>query len=134
LLPSQCSPGYLFRRFSLCFRTVEVILKPENHPASANSIKFSVIGLNHGHIYGMTDALIGGGGKLVSVYAKEPELLAGFTKRYPDVKTARSEQEILEDNSVQLVASASIPIERAPLGIRVMKAGKDFMADINQEF
>ncbi len=82
----------------------------------------------------MTDALIGGGGKLVSVYAKEPELLAGFTKRYPDVKTARSEQEILEDNSVQLVASASIPIERAPLGIRVMKAGKDFMADINQEF
>ncbi len=110
-------------------RPVEVILKPEKKSAPANSIGFSVIGLNHGHIYGMTDALIGGGGKLVSVFAKELELLAGFTKRYPDVKIARSEQEILEDKSVQLVASASIPVERAPLGIRVMKAGKDFMAD-----
>lgn len=110
-------------------RPVEVILKSSQRKAPANSLRFSVIGLNHGHIYGMTDALIGGGGKLVSVYAREPELLAGFTKRYPDVKAARSEQEILEDKSVQLIASASIPVERAPLGIRVMKAGKDFMAD-----
>ena len=29
---------------------VEVILKPEKRPAPANSIRFSVIGLNHGHI------------------------------------------------------------------------------------
>lgn len=108
---------------------IEVILKPEKREAPASSIRFSVIGLNHGHIYGMTDALIGGGGKLVSVYAKEPELLAGFIKHYPDAKAARSEEDILGDTSVQLVASASIPIERAPLGIRVMKAGKDFMAD-----
>jgi predicted dehydrogenase len=108
---------------------VEVILKPGKRPAPLNSIKFSVIGINHGHIYGMTDALTGGGGQLVSVFAREPELLAGFTKRYPDVKVAGSEQEILEDNSIQLVASASIPVERAPLGIRVMNSGKDFMAD-----
>ena len=108
---------------------VEVILKPEKRPAPANSIRFSVIGLNHGHIYGMADALLGGGGKLVSVYAREPELLAAFTKRYPNVKVAGSEEEILDDSSVQMVASASIPVDRAPLGIRVMKAGKDFMAD-----
>ena len=108
---------------------VEVILKPQERPATANSIRFSVIGLNHSHIYGMTNALIRGGGKLVSVYAREPELLAGFTKRYPNVKVAGSEEEILGDDSVQLVASASIPVDRAPLGIRVMKAGKDFMAD-----
>ena len=108
---------------------VEVILKPQERPAPANSIRFSVIGLNHSHIYGMTNALIRGGGKLVSVYAREPELLAGFTKRYPNVKVAGSEEEILGDDSVQLVASASIPVDRAPLGIRVMKAGKDFMAD-----
>src|SRR5690606_19522389 len=48
---------------------------------------------------------------------------------YPNAKQARSEKEILEDSSVQLVASASIPIDRAPLGIQVMKHGKDFMAD-----
>jgi predicted dehydrogenase len=42
---------------------------------------------------------------------------------------ARSETEILEDRAVQLVLSSAIPDERAPLGIRVMKHGKDYMAD-----
>ena len=41
----------------------------------------------------------------------------------------RSEDEILDDNSIQLVASASIPVERAPLGVRVMQSGKDYMTD-----
>ena len=36
-------------------------------------IRFSVISINHPHIYGMINAVIKGGGELVSVYAKEPE-------------------------------------------------------------
>lgn len=126
---SMFPPEILYGGINRSSSPVEVILKPEKRPAPSNSINFSVIGLNHGHIYGMTDALLGGGGKLISVYAPEPDLLAEFKKRYPDVKVARSEKEILEDDSIQLVASASIPVDRAPLGIRVMKAGKDFMAD-----
>jgi len=106
-----------------------IILKPEKRSPPKESIMFSVIGLNHSHIYGMADALIKGGGQLVSVYAREPELLQSFIKRYPKVKVAASEEEILGDKTIQLVASASIPVERAPLGIRVMKSGKDFMAD-----
>ncbi|MFD1139947.1 Gfo/Idh/MocA family protein [Larkinella insperata] len=98
-------------------------------PAGAARIKFSAIGLNHGHIYGQVEAVIRGGGQLVSFYAKEPDLAAAFAKRYPDAKLARSEQEILDDSSIQLVVSAGIPDERAPLGIRVMRAGKDYMAD-----
>ena len=92
-------------------------------------VKFSVIGLNHGHIYGQCEAVIRNGGQLVSFYAKEPELIAAFTKRHPDAKLARSEKEILEDASIQLVVSASIPVDRAPLGIQVMRHGKDFMVD-----
>ena len=107
----------------------EIILKPEKRAAPKESIRFAVIGINHGHIYGMIDALVGGGGKMVSVYVKEPDLLKQFTHRFPDVKVAKSEEEILEDQSIQLVASSGIPVERAPLGIRVMKAGKDFMSD-----
>lgn len=110
-------------------RPDEIILKAENRTAPKESIRFSVAGLNHGHIYGMVDALIGGGGELVAVYSREPELLPAFTRRYPDVKVAKSEQEILDDDSIQLVASAGIPVERAPLGIKVMKSGKDYMAD-----
>lgn len=93
------------------------------------SIRFSVIGLNHGHIYGMTEAIIRGGGELVAVYAKEPELMAGYVKRYPNVKQAKSEQEVLEDKSIQLILSAAIASERAPIGIKAMQHGKDFMAD-----
>ena len=77
----------------------EIILKPVKKPAPSESIRFSVIGLNHDHIYGMVNALIGGGGKLVAVYAKEANLLQSFLKRYPDAKVARSEDEILDDNS-----------------------------------
>lgn len=97
--------------------------------SSAPRIRFSVIGMNHGHIYSQTEAVIRGGGELVSYYAKEPELTQAFGKRYPDAKQARSEAEILEDPSIQLVLSASIPEDRAPLGIRVMQHEKDYMAD-----
>lgn len=97
--------------------------------AGASLIRFSAIGLNHGHIYGQVETVIRGGGELVSFYAKEPELVQAFSKRYPQAKLARSEKEILEDKSIHLVVSASIPVDRAPLGIRVMQHGKDFMAD-----
>ncbi|WP_234733681.1 Gfo/Idh/MocA family protein [Tellurirhabdus bombi] len=96
---------------------------------TAARIRFSVIGLNHGHINGQVDAVTAGGGQLVSFYAKEPDLAAAFAKRYPQAKQAGSEKEILEDQSIQLVVSASIPDERAPLGVRVMRAGKDYMVD-----
>jgi len=107
----------------------EIIIQPGNRPAPKESIRFSVIGINHSHIYGMVNSLIEGGGQLVAVYSKEPELLPDFTKRYPTVKVAKSEAEILEDNSIQLVASAAIPVDRAPIGIRAMKSGKDYMTD-----
>ena len=97
--------------------------------ARAARIRFAAIGMNHGHINGQTDAVIRGGGELVSFYAKEPELAAAYGKRYPQAKLARSEQEILEDPRIQLVVSASIANERAPLGVRAMRHGKDFMAD-----
>ena len=107
----------------------EVIIEPKTHTRPKDSIRFSVIGLNHNHITGMVNSLIGGGGELVMVYAKEPDLLRGFTRTFPKVKVAASEDEILQDNSIQLVASAGIPVERAPLGIRVMQSGKDYMTD-----
>ena len=97
--------------------------------AKAPRLRFAAIGLNHGHINSQCDAVVRGGGELVSFFAKEPELAADFAKRFPQAKLARSEREILEDPSIKLVASAAIPDERAPLGIEVMRHGKDFMVD-----
>lgn len=92
-------------------------------------VRFSVVNINHAHINGMTEAIKRGGGELVAVYAKEPELLAAYTKQFPEVKVARSEKEILEDPSIQLILSSGIPDERAPLGIRAMQHGKDYLVD-----
>jgi predicted dehydrogenase len=92
-------------------------------------LRFSVIGINHAHIYSQVDAVTRGGGQLVSIYEKEPDLLAAFTKRYPQVKPASSEKEILEDKSIQLILSSAIPVDRAGIGIRAMQHGKDYMAD-----
>jgi len=98
-------------------------------PAKAPRIRFAAIGLNHNHIFGQVEAVQRGGGELASFYAPEPNLVAAFAKRYPGAKLARSRLEILEDSSLELVLSASIPDERATLGIEVMRHGKDFMAD-----
>jgi predicted dehydrogenase len=94
-----------------------------------NRIKFAVININHSHIYGMANAIKRGGGELVALYAKEPDLTAAFLKAFPEAKLAKSENEILEDPAIQLVLSSGIPDERAPLGIRVMKHGKDYLSD-----
>jgi predicted dehydrogenase len=103
--------------------------QPSAAPSGPPRIRFAAIGLNHGHIYGQVEAVIRGGGELVSFFAKEPDLVAAFQKRHPDVRLVRSEQEILDDKGIALVVSASIPNERAPLGIEVMRRGKDFMVD-----
>ena len=42
---------------------------------------------------------------------------------------ATSADQILEDNSTQLILSSGIPDERAPLGIAVMEHGKDYLVD-----
>jgi predicted dehydrogenase len=98
-------------------------------PLKPTRIRFAAIGLNHGHINAQTEAVLRGGGELVRVFAKEPDLVAAYRKRFPQATLARSEQEVLEDPAIQLVVSAAVPDERAPLGIRVMRHGKDYMAD-----
>jgi predicted dehydrogenase len=92
-------------------------------------IRFAVVGINHPHINSQVGAVLRGGGELVWLYAKEPDLVKDFQTRFPQVKLARSEDEVLQDASIQLVVSSAIPVERAPLGIRVMRHGKDYMAD-----
>lgn len=90
---------------------------------------FAVMHLDHGHIVGMTEGLIGGGGTLKWVYDPQPERAAAFAEKFPQVKVATSEEQVLEDPAVHLVAAAAVPADRAPLGLRVIEAGKDYFTD-----
>lgn len=107
----------------------ELFVPKTQEKTIAPRLKFGVIGINHGHIYSMANSIIRGGGEFVAYYAKEPDLIKDFAKRYPTAKLVSSEDAILNDPSIKLVLSSITPIERAPLGIRVMKAGKDYMVD-----
>jgi predicted dehydrogenase len=90
---------------------------------------FAAIGLDHGHIYGQCNGLIEAGADLVAVYDPDPAKVAAFVKTYPQARVAQSEQEILQDARVKLVASAAVPCDRGPLGVRVMRHGKDYFTD-----
>jgi len=109
--------------------THEVATGPTQDHTPKHTIKFAVIGLDHNHINGITDTMRRSGGELVSVHSIDRQALAGFQKRYDGVRVARSEDEILNDSSIQLVCTAAIPDLRAPLGVRVMLHGKDFLSD-----
>ncbi|HVV46144.1 MAG TPA: Gfo/Idh/MocA family oxidoreductase, partial [Bryobacteraceae bacterium] len=115
-------------------RVIEEVVPPASDASlkPKYSIKFAVIGIDHNHILGITAAMQRGGGQLVSVLSMNPQYpktLADFKARFGDVKIARSEDEILNDPEIKLVCAAPIPDQRAALGIRVMKHGKDYLVD-----
>src|SRR5580698_1955775 len=92
-------------------------------------IKFAVCGMSHDHIYGMIGAVQRGGGEMVAAWAGEDDKIAAFKKHFPGVKVVATQDEILDDPSVQLVLSSQIANERAPLGVKAMRHGKDFLSD-----
>ena len=88
-----------------------------------------MIGLDHNHIYGMTNGLLEAGATLRYVYDPDPEKVAVYRRTFPQAQAADSEEQILSDKETRLVAGACVTSERAALGIRVMKAGKDYFTD-----
>jgi predicted dehydrogenase len=90
---------------------------------------FAATHLEHGHIYGQCNGLLEAGAQLKWVHDPDPAKVAAFQAKYPQVKVARSLDEILADPAVHLVTAAAVPCDRGPLGIRVMQAGKDYFTD-----
>jgi predicted dehydrogenase len=88
-----------------------------------------VIGLQHGHIYGMCRNLENTGAHISKVYDSEEEKIAAFLETFPNVKPVSCEEEILEDASIRMVATAHVPSMRGPLGLRVLDHEKDFFSD-----
>lgn len=90
---------------------------------------FSAVHLDHGHIYGMTNALLEAGGTLKYVYDPDPAKVERFLKAYPQATPAPSEAEALEDKETHMICGAAVTSERCALGLRAMAAGKDYFTD-----
>jgi predicted dehydrogenase len=89
----------------------------------------AAVALDHGHVYGMCNGLVEAGATLKWVYDPDPAKVEKFLEAFPQAKAASSEEEVLSDPEVKLVASAAVTSERCPLGLRVMHAGKDYFTD-----
>jgi len=91
--------------------------------------QFGFSGLDHGHAYGMSSALIQAGGRVAAVYDPDPAKTAAYTAQFPQARVAASLDELLEDPSVSLVACAAVPSRRIETGLAVQGAGKHFFSD-----
>ena len=92
-------------------------------------IRFAAVGLNHNHIYGQTRMLLAAGAELAGYVSPEDDLAAEYARSYPEARRIASLQEVLDDPSIQLVATAAIASDRAGIAIDAMRHGKDVLAD-----
>lgn len=93
-------------------------------------IRFAAIGIDHRHIFGMSQNMMDAGAQFRGWWTEgAPETLESFTKRFPDIPHVESADALLNDPDIDLILIASIPRDRAAWAIRAMKAGKDVMTD-----
>jgi predicted dehydrogenase len=100
-----------------------------NKVVKEDEFAFAAIALDHGHIYGMCNGLVEAGAKLKWVYDPDPNKVEAFVKAFPNVLVASSEDQVMSDEEVRLIAGAAIPSKRCELGLRAMEHGKDYFTD-----
>jgi predicted dehydrogenase len=92
--------------------------------------RFAAIGLDHRHIYDLTEGLIAAGAVCVGhdPVTTDGRVLAGFRKRFPHVPAVFRER-LLDDPSIDFVVIAAKPSDRAVLSVEAMRRGKDVLCD-----
>lgn len=88
-----------------------------------------VIGLDHGHIYGMCNGLREAGATIQAVWDPDPEKVNSFCASFPSAVKVSDENEILNDGRIRLIASASVPCNRYRVGEKALRHGKHFFSD-----
>src|SRR5689334_4766169 len=94
-------------------------------------MRFAAIGLDHRHIYDLTEGLLDAGLTCAGYWPQttDPRVLEGFRKRFPDVPAVEDREGLLRDPSIAIVACAAVPRDRARIAIEAMRAGKDVLVD-----
>jgi predicted dehydrogenase len=95
------------------------------------SLRFGVIGLDHRHIYELTQYLLDAGMECAGYWPEttNPRVLEGMRKRFPHLPAVAEKARLLDDRSIQVIATAGIPSERTGIAIEAMRHGKDVMSD-----
>ena len=95
------------------------------------SLRFAAIGLDHRHIYHLVRGLLDAGGICVGYdpVTSDPNVLAGFRERFPDVALVTDRRRLFEDPAIDVICTAAVPSERAAIAMEAMRHGKDVMVD-----
>ncbi len=129
----------LFHIFKGAINAMETSYHPTQHtefepihhqetPVEHDTLLIAACGLEHGHIYSMCEGMKKAGAVIHWVWDEDPDKVEAFQQAFPEVRTASSLDQILQDKRIQMVASAAIPSERCDIGLRVLDAGKHFFS------
>ena len=84
---------------------MELHLPPKPQPVvGPGEFQFAAVGLEHGHIYGMTNGLLEAGATLTAVWDEDPEKVAAYRRTFPQARAAASLDELLADGVGMLAA------------------------------
>lgn len=93
------------------------------------TLTFVALGLDHRHIYGMTENMQRIGARCLGFWTEgTPQPLEGYIKRFPDLHRFETREAALAAGA-DLALVSCIPADRADLAIRAMQAGHDVMTD-----
>ncbi|NED99501.1 Gfo/Idh/MocA family protein [Phytoactinopolyspora halotolerans] len=97
---------------------------------SPNEIRFAVIGVDHGHIDGMVRGLRAAGAMCVGVFGGDDERrCAAFAQAFPEIPNVDDPRRLYDDVSIDVIATAAVPADRAGIAREAMRAGKDVLVD-----
>lgn len=95
-----------------------------------SEVVIGIVGIDHRHIYGMLTGMLDAGARCKGWWTEgEPQTLAGFNKRFGEVRRYDDRQALLDDSEINLILIACPPHERAERAIEAMEHGKDVMLD-----
>jgi predicted dehydrogenase len=93
-------------------------------------IKLGVIGIDHGHIFGMLSSMQDEGCTCEAYWTDGPAVTENkFNQVFPDVAGVEDRRRILDDPDISMILIAAVPADRAKFAIEAMEAGKDVMVD-----
>lgn len=93
------------------------------------TLSFVSLGLDHRHIYGMTENMQRIGARCLGFWTEgSPQPLNGFVTRFPDVHRFDTLEDALGAGA-DLALISAIPADRAALAVRAMQSGHDVMTD-----
>lgn len=92
-------------------------------------LKLGVLGIDHGHIFGMLSNMTAQGCTCAQYWTDGPAVTEEkFAQVFPQVAKVKDRRAIL-DSDVDMILISAVPADRAALAIEAMEAGKDVMVD-----